>query len=111
MNPAAPDFEISVEEFKFLQESKTPYLLLDVREPFETEVVHFKESLFISLNDLASRVSELPEEKFIVVVCHHGQRSLRACVFLRKLGFKKAVSLKGGIDEWARRIDSTMAVY
>jgi rhodanese-related sulfurtransferase len=111
MNSTEPAFEISVEEFKFLQESKIPHLLLDVREPFEIEIVYFKESLFIPLNELASKISELPEEKFIVIVCHHGQRSLRACVLLRKLGFKNTASLKGGIDEWARRIDSSMAVY
>ena len=111
MMHSSSSLEISVEQLKAFQEKEFPHLLLDVREPSEIEIVRFEDALLIPLQELTARAHEIPLDKFIVVVCHHGQRSLKACIFLKKMGFENIASLKGGIDEWARRIDSSMPVY
>jgi len=46
-----------------------------------------------------------------VVICHHGMRSLQAGAFLERQGFSDVVNLRGGIDGWARGVDTDMAVY
>ena len=50
-------------------------------------------------------------ERGVVVYCHHGVRSLRAVHFLRSIGVENAFSMRGGIEDWALRIDPKMARY
>jgi len=47
----------------------------------------------------------------IVVLCHHGQRSLSVAMWLRGQGFERAQSLAGGIDAWSRVIDPSVPRY
>ena len=47
----------------------------------------------------------------VVVLCHHGMRSMQVAAWLRHQGFAGAVSVSGGIDAWARQIDPTLARY
>lgn len=65
-----------------------------------------------SNGDLPTRAkAELKPEAHIVVYCHHGVRSLGAVNWLREHGFQQAQSLAGGIEEWARLVDPTLARY
>ena len=54
---------------------------------------------------------ELDPDDHIVVVCHHGVRSMNVTVWLRQQGFEKAQSMRGGIDAWSRRVDQKVPVY
>jgi len=54
---------------------------------------------------------ELDPEDHIVVVCHHGVRSMNVTAWLRQQGFEKAQSMRGGIDAWSRRVDGTLPTY
>jgi rhodanese-related sulfurtransferase len=47
----------------------------------------------------------------LVVLCHHGSRSLRVTYWLRAQGLTRAVNLRGGIDAWSSRIDPTVPLY
>jgi rhodanese-related sulfurtransferase len=47
----------------------------------------------------------------IVVICHHGVRSLNVANWLRNQGFDQAQSLRGGIDAWARDVDPAVMRY
>jgi len=85
--------------------------LLDVREPWEYELCHLPGSLLIPLDQLPARVAELPGERPLVVICHHGVRSLMAQQFLSRLGLVDVYNLTGGIAAWAHEIDPDMAVY
>ncbi len=85
--------------------------LLDVRESWETDICAIEGSLKIPLGTLPQNVGRLPQEEPLVVVCHHGARSLQAVMWLRAQGFDNAVNLRGGIDTWARTIDPAMATY
>ena len=85
-------------------------LRLDVREPVETAAATLPEATLIPLGDLPARMNELPQDREIVVFCHHGGRSARAVQLLRDAGHI-AFNLEGGIDAWSRRIDPSIPLY
>ncbi|HEY6419947.1 MAG TPA: rhodanese-like domain-containing protein, partial [Candidatus Binataceae bacterium] len=63
------------------------------------------------LGELPQRLKELPEGDTLVLICHHGVRSLQAAAWLRRNAFDGAVSLWGGIDAWATEVDPGMGRY
>ena len=73
---------------------------LDVRTPEEWAQAHLQNSTLIPLSDLSGRLSELPRDRNIVVVCATGSRSRQAQTLLQKAGFAQAVSMKGGLTAW-----------
>jgi rhodanese-related sulfurtransferase len=106
------EYEISTEELKSLLDSGADVVLLDVREPWELQTSHIAGSKHIPMGDVPARFNqELDPDSHIVVVCHHGVRSLNVTAWLRQQGFDKVQSLRGGIDRWAREIDSTIPLY
>jgi rhodanese-related sulfurtransferase len=113
------DPEITPQDFARIRslESSAPDapdnpILLDVREPWEFETVSLADSLAMPMGDVPSRAhAELDPDAHIVVVCHHGQRSLSVAMWLRGQGFERAQSLAGGIDAWSRSIDATVPRY
>ena len=86
-------------------------ILLDVRQPWENELVALENSELIPLGELSIRAEELPEETPIVAYCHHGVRSLSACSILASLGFEQVFNLTGGIDRYAVEADPGIARY
>ena len=103
--------EISVEDLKARQDSGTPFVLLDVREPFEYDIARIPGSKLIPLGELPSRMSELDTADEIVIHCKSGVRSAKALRQLQKAGFGKLYNVEGGILAWADRVDSTVAKY
>lgn len=85
--------------------------LLDVREPWEFRTCSLPGSVPVPMRELASRVNELDPESDVVVICHHGVRSLHAAMFLERQGFSSVLNLAGGLDAWARTVDPAMPVY
>jgi adenylyltransferase/sulfurtransferase len=88
-----------------------PVKLLDVREPHELEISALPNAINIPLGQLAGRLSELDSAEEMVVLCKGGTRSARALELLVSAGFKKVKNLKGGINAWAREVDSSLPVY
>ena len=88
----------------------SPPLLVDVREPWEVAVCDLPDALLIPLMTLPGRLSELPRDRPVIVVCHHGQRSAMAAQYLRQTRID-ARNLLGGVDAWAQQIDPTLARY
>jgi rhodanese-related sulfurtransferase len=106
------DFEISPEKVKLLRDQQEKFTLLDVREPWEVETSQITDSVHIPMGDVPSRAhQELDPEEHIVVVCHHGMRSLSVTTWLRQQGFEKVQSMRGGIDGWARTVDPKVPLY
>ncbi|RJP48641.1 MAG: molybdopterin-synthase adenylyltransferase MoeB [Anaerolineaceae bacterium] len=85
--------------------------LLDVREPHELEISALPNAVNIPLGQLASRLSELNSADDMVVFCKGGTRSARALELLASAGFKKVKNLKGGINAWAREVDTSLPIY
>jgi rhodanese-related sulfurtransferase len=104
-------FDMDVEDLARLRATGAPHQVLDVREPWETEICGLPDALLIPLGTLPGRLDEVPDDVPVIVLCHHGARSARAVGLLRSRGVAGAVNLRGGIDAWASRIDTTMARY
>ncbi len=108
---ASGDLEISPAELQAAGAAADAPLLLDVREPFEAEIVRLPGSRLIPLGELPRRLAELDGRARVVAYCHRGTRSLQAAQLLRAAGFSGARSLRGGIDAWACEIDAEMTRY
>ena len=76
--------------------------LLDVREEWEFRRRRAPGAMLVPLAQLPQRAPELPADKRILVICEHGNRSLVAAEYLRRLGFADAASVRGGMAAWAR---------
>jgi adenylyltransferase/sulfurtransferase len=109
--PGAVDPIITVDELKARWDRGDRPFLLDVREVFEHQLVRLQGDVLIPLGELVARQQELDPDAEIVVYCHHGNRSGRATAYLRHHGFPRARNLRGGIEEWAARIDSSLPRY
>jgi len=106
------DLEITVAQTKELLASPKPPVLLDVREQWEYDTAHIDGSTLIPMNEVPARAfKELDEDSPILVLCHHGARSLSVAVWLRNQGFEQAQSVAGGIDAWSRMIDPAVPRY
>jgi len=102
---------ITVDELKDRWDRGDRPFLLDVREVVEHQLVRLEGDVLIPLGELVARQQELDPDREIVVYCHHGNRSGRATAYLRHNGFTHARNLRGGIEEWAVRIDPTLPRY
>ena len=106
------DYEITPEEVKAKRDGGDAFTLLDVREPWEFETARLADSKLMPMGEVPSRANqELDPEDHIVVVCHHGVRSMNVTAWLRQQGFEKAQSMRGGIDAWSRRVDANVPTY
>ena len=105
------EYEISPgEAASLLSEGKTR--LIDVRELWEFETARIEGSVLMPMGDVPSRAhQELDPEERLVVLCHHGMRSMNVTVWLRDQGFEQAQSLRGGIDAWSAEVDPAVNRY
>lgn len=108
---ALDTLELGPDEVAAERRDGEPLVVVDVREPWETDICEIEGSLKIPLATLPASVGQLPQDKRLVLVCHHGARSMQAVMWLRHQGFDNAVNLRGGIDAWARAVDPAMATY
>lgn len=105
------DFEISsFDAAALLREGKAR--LIDVREPWEFATAHIEGSVLMPMGDVPARAhQELDPEERLVVLCHHGMRSMNVTVWLRNQGFEQAQSIRGGIDAWSAEVDPSVPRY
>src|SRR5690349_22094701 len=86
-------------------------VLLDVREPWEFQTCSIAGSTNIPIGEVPARAAELDPAAEVVVVCHHGGRSMQVAMYLEKNGYAKVHNLAGGVDSWAKAVDPSMPVY
>jgi rhodanese-related sulfurtransferase len=96
---AALPAEVSVADALALRESGA--FILDVRQPEEWDAVHIPDATLIPLGELASRVSEVPRDQQVVVVCRSGNRSAQGRDILLGAGLPSVTSMAGGMNDWA----------
>jgi rhodanese-related sulfurtransferase len=85
---------------------------VDAREPWEFATTRIEGSLHLPMGEVATRAhKELDFDKRLVIVCHHGVRSMNVTAWLRRQGFEKAQSLRGGIDAWSVEVDPGVTRY
>ena len=104
--------EITAEQLKDKIERGDRFVFLDVRESFELHISKLNiPTVLIPLDELADRHKELSADDEVIVMCRSGNRSGTACKLLEEKGFKKVCNLKGGINDWARKIDTSLPQY
>jgi rhodanese-related sulfurtransferase len=106
------DLEISAEQVRQLREQREEFTLLDVREPWEFQTARIEGAKLIPMGDVPSRAhQELDPDDRLVVFCHHGVRSLKVANWLRQQGFEQTQSMRGGIDQWSKSVDTRVPTY
>ena len=105
------EYTVFPNELKQMIDSGRDFILLDVREEWEYQLVHIEGAVSIPLGELPRQSRELSPIDEIIVYCHHGMRSLDAAYLLQQLGFKSVLSVAGGIDRWASEIDQNLQRY
>ena len=96
----------------WLQDTARPApVLLDVREPSEFSYCAIPGSLPMPMASVPARLQELDPDAEIVVICHHGGRSMQVAAFLAHHGFEHVANIAGGIDAWAREKDPNLPRY
>lgn len=108
---AETPFEIDVQTLHELRESGVEHTVLDVREAWEFDICALSGSVHVPLQQVPAAGDRLPRDGLLVVVCHHGMRSAQATRWLRAQGWDHATNLAGGIDAWARQVDTSMRTY
>lgn len=98
-------------ELKTLLAAGKRLVMLDVREGWEHQTARIENSRWIPMGEIPSRLGELDPEAETVVICHHGGRSMQVAMFLERQGFSRVFNLTGGVDAWARTVDSSVPLY
>jgi adenylyltransferase/sulfurtransferase len=110
-NGTSTPTEITAVELKQRLDRGDALKIVDVREPNEYQINRIPGSMLIPLGDVPKRYGELDPNGEIVVQCKTGGRSAKAADFLRSVGFKKVLNLKGGVLDWIDKVDPTQPKY
>lgn len=88
---------------------RTGALVIDVREAFELAEARLPDALHIPMRDFVARLSEVPRDRPVLLLCHSGGRSARVTAYLRAQGWENVANIAGGIVAWADEIDPSVA--
>lgn len=104
---------ITAKELEDLIDSGKEIELIDVREPVEWDIVRIEGATLIPKDRILSgeALSDLPQNRPIVLYCKTGIRSAEALAVLKSAGFSDATHVQGGIVAWATQIDPSLPVY
>ena len=86
-------------------------LFLDVREAPELAICHIEGALHIAMSELTNQLEVIPQDRPVIVFCHHGIRSRQVIQFLQSKGYNNLLNLEGGIHAWAQKVEPEMATY
>lgn len=103
--------EISASEAVILRDKNKDVVFLDVREHSELAICRIEGALHIPMGEVPERYEALPRDAPLIVLCHHGMRSLNVVQYLETKGFQNAINLEGGIHAWAVDVDQEMKQY
>ena len=103
--------ELNVLELQNRLNNGTATKIIDVREDFELEISKIQGAIHIPMNQIPNRIEELNPEENYVIMCRTGVRSSQICEFLSNQNFRSISNLSGGINEWAKLVDSSLPIY
>ena len=119
--PFRPEWEVTPRAVRELLVTKelgpdAHGMLLDCRREDEWQRSRIEGSVLIPMQEIERRLDEIEDDdgrrdRPIVVLCHHGMRSMRVTGTLRALGFANVRSMAGGIDLWSVDIDPSVPRY
>ena len=80
--------------------SAVPFVFIDVRTPEEYAEGHIEGATLIPVQELETRINEVPKDKQVYVYCRSGKRSAHAAGVLAKAGYTNIENVLGGINAW-----------
>jgi rhodanese-related sulfurtransferase len=107
-------WEINPLEVKAALNQGERLMLVDVRTPDELAICHIEGARHIPMDQVPNelpRIEAMADEAKVVVICHHGVRSLNVTAWLRRQGVANCQSMSGGIDVWSALVDSSVPRY
>ncbi len=75
-------------------------VIIDVRTPKEYQEGHIPDAPLIPLDQLESRIEEVPKDKRVLLICRSGRRSAQGTSLLRSKGFEQVENIEGGMLAW-----------
>ena len=111
--------EITVTDLAEKLKSNEQFILLDIREPDELTYAQITDARMQAtpMSRLAREGTQAMSEAAqvqdatIYVMCHHGSRSMQVTAWLVQQGWKNVFNVRGGIDEYARKVDQSVGFY
>lgn len=98
--PATADIPTEISSAQAYQKYQQGTFFLDVRTQEEWDQTHLANSVLIPLDQLASRLNEVPQDQDVVVICRSGRRSKEGMTLLRNAGYERVSSMSGGLLAW-----------
>ena len=114
---AAKESTISVRDLEKMLDRREAgdedFLLVDVREPNEYEIVSIPGSVLIPKGDFVtgSALAELPQDRKTVLYCKTGVRSAEVLALVKGAGMSDAVHVGGGVVAWVNQIEPSKPSY
>ncbi|HET9648975.1 MAG TPA: adenylyltransferase/sulfurtransferase MoeZ [Microlunatus sp.] len=89
------------------------FVLIDVRESVEREINQIPGSVLIPKGEFqtGAALSQLPQDKQVVLYCKTGVRSAEVLAMVHDAGFADAVHVGGGVSAWVNQVDPSQASY
>ena len=109
-NKPADVREIDVHDLHEMMKKGQKFTLIDVREPYEHELVNIGGTL-IPPAQIEKQKAKIPASGKVILYCKTGARSARAIEQLQAEGFGNLYNLKGGIGRWINDIDPSLPKY
>lgn len=103
--------EVTVQELAKMRQNGAAFDLIDVREPYEYDIVNM-EGILIPQGEVEDNLDMFSSDRDVVVHCRSGKRSADVIRLLtKKYGYRNLRNLKGGILAWVEEIDSSLPKY
>ena len=102
--PGEPYHRISVEEAKEMLDQGNA-VAVDVRQPDEWRAGHVEGAIFIPVDDILTRINELPDDKDLLFICERGVRSGLACEMAIAMGLtpERVYNIEEGTPAWVAK--------
>ena len=98
-------------ELKELLDSDEKFIFLDTRTREEFEATSISGSEFMTQERQTEIFADKDLSQKIILIDHHGRNVLDHCAWFRGHGLKNTFGVDGGIDRYAREIDSSIPRY
>ncbi|MEN6567249.1 MAG: rhodanese-like domain-containing protein [Veillonellales bacterium] len=96
--------QISTEQAREAWQNKAA-IFIDVRTADEYKQGHIPGAASIPLAVLKNRLTEIPKDKKVLLICHGGKNSSQANIILQSCGFANTCSVQGGMLEWRGSVE------
>lgn len=106
--------EVTPLEVKGRLDAGDAVVLIDVREPDEFALARIADAELIPMRTVPGQLQHLEavaDGATLIVLCHHGMRSLQVTEWLRQQGIDGCQSMAGGIDLWSATVDPAVPRY